>query len=140
MQKTAGIFYTIGKVFNIIEIVFIVLMALVAAYGVANSEQLYQELINQGVTDIASAAELATLCTTLLVSMIVALVLSVLILVFGTKAKKALGNGDKKPQIIVLVFAILAGGIFYLIASIMGLVLACSKPQTPQVQNTTEQQ
>ena len=47
MQKAAGTLFTIGKVLMIIEIVFCVLAFLVSIYGVANSEQVYQELIKR---------------------------------------------------------------------------------------------
>ena len=46
MQKTAGILYTVGKVLNIIEIVFMVLFTLVSFYGIANAQTIFDQMQN----------------------------------------------------------------------------------------------
>lgn len=141
MQKTAGILYTVGKVLNIIEIVFMVLFTFVSFYGIANAQKIFEQMQSEGSlpAEITGPEAITAMFTTLLIAMIVALVFAIIMLIFGNKAKKALGNGEQKPQIIALVFAILSGGIFYLIASIMGLVLASKGAKTePQTENTQE--
>ena len=127
MQKTAGIMYTVGKVLNIIGIVFASLFSVLLVVAIAQKDQVYQELINQGYTDFASPEELAAMLSGILIAIIIGLVLTILLLIFGNKAKKALGNGETAPHVIVLVFAVLSGEIFYLIGSILGIVLSSSK-------------
>ena len=142
MQKAAGTLYTVAKVLNIIGIVFMALFALVSFYGISNAQKIFDQMQADGSLppEITSPEAISAVFTTLLIVMVVALVFSILLLVFGGKAKKALGNGESKYQIIVLVLSILGGGIFYLIASILGLVLANKKPTEQPEQQNIEQQ
>ena len=135
MQKAAGILYTVGKVFNIIGIVVMGILILGSVAMLADSQQYF----NQYAADlqVATLEEFTTLITGMLIGCIIALAIQIITLVFANKGKKALGNGEVKPQIIVLVFAILGESIFYLIASILGLVLASSNKK-PTVDETTD--
>lgn len=136
MQKAAGILYTVGKVFNIISIVVVSLLILFFIAVLIDPQAFYNDFASEyGITTIE---EFAAFIGGLLIVLIVGLVFEILMLVFGNMGKKALGNGEVKPQILVLVFAILSEGIFYLIASILGLVLASSNKNKTQVQTTED--
>ena len=132
MENSTKLMYKIGKIFAIIEIVFGVLIEFVCFYGIAEKEKIFQELVNQGYTQFSSAEEVAALFIALAIGLIVALVLTILLIYFGNKATKAIGNGEMKPQVLVLVFSILAGQVFYFVGAILGMILASKKPTNQQ--------
>lgn len=140
MQKAAGILYTVGKVFNIISIVVVSFLILFSIAVLIDPQAFYNDFASNIPSEygITTIEEFAAFTGGLLIVLIVDLVFEILMLVFGNMGKKALGNGEVKPQILVLVFAILSEGIFYLIASILGLVLASSNKNKTQVQTTED--
>ena len=136
MKNAARILYKIGKVFSIISLIASVLMIILAVAGIAMKEDLFQSLVNQGNTDITSVEQLLTLLIGMIVVFAISVVIEAVRLNFVGKAINALGTDEKVPHIVLLVLGVINTGIFYIIASIMGLVLASktSNP-TPPAQN-----
>ena len=136
MKNAARILYKIGKVFSIISLIASVLMIILAVAGIAMKEDLFQSLVDQGNTDITSVEQLLTLLIGMIVVFAISVVIEAVRLNFVGKAINALGTDEKVPHIVLLVLGVINTGIFYIIASIMGLVLASktSNP-TPPAQN-----
>lgn len=124
MKNAARILYKIGKVFSIISLIASVLMIILAVAGIAMKEDLFQSLVDQGNTDITSVEQLLTLLIGMIVVFAISVVIEAVRLNFVGKAINALGTDEKVPHIVLLVLGVINTGIFYIIASIMGLVLA----------------
>lgn len=132
MKDAARILYKVGKVFSIISIILCVLMIVLSVAGIAMKDDVFQRLIDQGSTDITSVEQLVGILVAMIVVFAFALIVEIVRLKFVGRAIASLGKPDKVPHIVLLVLAIIDSGIFYLIASIMGLVLACKAPDATQ--------
>ena len=147
LTKASSVLYTVAKVFNIIEIVFVALIGVVCLYGMTQQDTLWSQLDAQTQAELGSPEAMVALLSGMLIAMVIALVLQIIILVFGKKAKAALGTNNSTPHIVVLVLAIIGGGIFYLLASIFGLIVANRGAAVPvrivndeNKQDTTQEQ
>ena len=130
MKDAARILYKIGKVFSIISIIVCAVMIVLSVLGLIMKDDLFQSLVDQGNTDITSVEQLVGVLITLMIAMAFALIVEIVRLKFVGRAIASLGTPDKVPHIVLLVLAVVDTGIFYLIASVMGLVLACKAPDT----------
>ena len=116
MGKTSKIMYTIGRIFNIVELVCTALMIvagiiLTALHGNLVSDEMPEE---------------AALGTGLgiLIAGIVAFIIVLVVYLLATKAQKSIGNGttERAPHIMMIVVGAIGGDIFYLLGGIFGLV------------------
>ena len=119
MKSAAKILYTIGKVINIIGIVA---CAILVAAGIAVSALGAQAIETNGVE--LTAEQIAVLGVGLIVAGVISLIIEIVVLVFASKAIKAVGDGAKSnaPHIIMIVIGVIGSDIFYLLGGIFGLV------------------
>lgn len=124
MKKASSVMYTIGNVFNIIEVVVYAILIVVMVVGMGHLGEILQKLQEQGITDITTEEQLKALMLLLVGLSIFAIVVKAIILVVVCYAKKALRTDQRSfgIHIAVLVLSILCGGLFYLLGSIFGLV------------------
>ena len=138
MNNASRILYKVGKVFSIIRIVFCALAIIGCAYGFTIKEDLYQQLVDQGAS-VASVEEVVGLLIAAIVALCIAIVIEAVRLVFVGKALAALDTTEKKPHIVLLVLSVVADtSIFYLLASIFGLIIANQNEKQPQQVQTTD--
>lgn len=140
MKNASRILYKIGKVFSIIAIVCCVLMLVFCVFGIAMKDEVYQKLVEQG-TEIASVEEMLVYLIVFMAAMAISIVIEAIRIKFVGQAISALDTAEKKPHIVLLVLSVIADtSIFYLLASIFGLVIASQNEKKPEQVQTTEQQ
>ena len=71
-----------------------------------------------------TAEQIAVLGVGLIVAGVISLIIEIVVLVFASKAIKAVGDGAKSnaPHIIMIVIGVIGSDIFYLLGGIFGLV------------------
>ncbi|MBR4800246.1 MAG: hypothetical protein IK048_01020 [Clostridia bacterium] len=123
MKTASKVMYTIGRVFNIIELVgFAILIILgILFMTVPSLQSAYAEEAAEAGLEVDIAAKAAGL-TMIITGVILFLVLLVVCLLAG-HASKALNNGrkDNVPHILMIIVGIF-GDIFYLLGGIFGIV------------------
>ena len=120
MGKASKVLYTIGKVFNIIEIVFLVVLLVGGIIINASPEMLVESMPEAYETvEMAKAASVG-----LIVAAIIGLIVSIVVLIFAIRAKKAVDDGKKNlaPHIIMVVIGVISGDMFYLLGGIFGII------------------
>ena len=147
LTKASSVLYTVAKVFNIIEIVCVVLVSIISLAGIAMKDDVWARLDAETQSQLVNIDGMVAMLSGLLIACIIGLVIQIVILVFGKKGKAALGTTNTTPHVVVLVFAVLGGGIFYLLASIFGLVVSSRGAAVPvrivndeNKQDTTQEQ
>lgn len=125
MKKASSIMYLLGRIFEIFEIVASAFMVFVGIVAATRSEEVYQNIIEAGTTDITGPAQVKQVGISLLVGAVVAIVVGVVVLTLLAYAKRAVEEGKpaKKLHVAMIVFGvctnlfILLGGAFALGAS-----------------------
>lgn len=127
MKSASKIMYTIGKVMNIISIVFLSMFLILAVFSTIFYQDIYN---NMGVKFPSNwtANSFKATSIAMIVVFSIALVVSIVILVLAIRSSKALENDDANvtPHIIMVVIGAF-GEIFYLLGGIFGLVEASEK-------------
>lgn len=126
MKTTSKIFYTIGKIFNIIGIVVTALCLIGGIVVLALAPQ-----ISANVDGEYSTLAIRTLGIGLIIGCAIGLAIEIVVLCVANYASKALENGkrDNVPHITIIVIGVIAGDIFYLIAGICGLIEENTQPK-----------
>lgn len=116
MGKTSKIMYTIGRIFNIVELVCTALMVVAGIILTA----LHGNLVSDEMPEEAALGTGLGILIAGIISFIIVLVVYLL----ATKAQKSIGNGttEKAPHIMMIVIGAIGGDIFYLLGGIFGLV------------------
>ena len=128
MEKASKILYTVGKVFNVIEIVMtsltLVLGILITLFGESIVENVRM------VTDSLNGIITVGTGTGFIIGGTIALIVSIVTLVLANNATKSLQNGqkDNAPHIVMIIIGVF-GDIFYLLGGIFGLVAENSEHQ-----------
>ncbi len=122
MKKSSNLFYSIGFVLNIIELVIAGLLVALFAFAYTNPDA-----INKVATDTGSTAEYVQ--SAFLVIMILFVIIAVVdvvvsVLVFVAKKNLKEKNGKVGTHILLLILGILSVNIFYLLGGIFGMVAA----------------
>ena len=139
MKNASRILYKVGKVFSIISIVFCALAIVGCVCGLFMKDAAYQWFVNEGITEISSIEEMIGLFVGVMFACAVAIAIEIVRLIFVGKAIAALGTAEKKPHIVLLVLSVVADtSIFYLLASIFGLIIATQNEKQPQQVQTTD--
>lgn len=123
MKKAAKIMYTIGKIFNIIEIVCLILAAGLMIVGITCSDQIFQIMQEHNVKGFDTAAQVQTSCIEGLVASVICLLISIAVLILAVKARKSIDNKSTSiaPHVIMIVIGVF-GDIFYLLGGVFGLI------------------
>ena len=119
MKKASQILYTIGKVFNVIEIIGFALMIVAGIVALVFPEA---DMIEQAASWLNMGAVTAT-GIGMIVAGAIGLIVSAIVLYFANRATKSLYNGvnDTVPHVIMIVVGFF-GVIFYMIGGIVALV------------------
>ena len=118
MGQASKIMYTIGRVFNIIQIVFETIMLLVAIITMSLPEE-----VAKGQTKY-TAEQMKAYGIVMLIFAIILIIISIIVFIVAGIAKKAISDGkvNRTPHIIMLVIGIFSRDIFYILGSIFGLI------------------
>ncbi|MBO4569602.1 MAG: hypothetical protein J5689_00075 [Clostridia bacterium] len=123
MKNVSKIMYTIGKVFNIIEIVGAAIMVALGILIMANPTAIAEEAVKQGASAIDTPAQAYACGIFVLITSIIALVVAVVIFALAKKATKDLKEEPKKvtAHTIMLVIGIF-GDLFYFLGGLFGIL------------------
>ena len=115
MGKASKIMYTIGRIFNIVELVCCALMIIAGVILTALSAG--------GTIDEAQVEALGS-GIGLLVAGVVSFIIVLVVYFLATKAQKTIGNGttEKGPHIMMIVVGAISGDLFYLLGGIFGII------------------
>ena len=131
MKNASKVLYTVGKVFNIIGIVATALAVVFSLFMIFDNVNLYNTLVEDGLTDVPNALALKHVGIVVLFALIISLAYEITALVLVTKAQKMVKANEHSntPHIIMIVLGAL-GSLCYLIGGIFGLIsLTTSAPQ-----------
>lgn len=125
MKTASKIFYTVGRVINIIEIVFAVLAIILGAVCLAMSADIAAQAAADGLT----VAQVKGAGLIFVVGGVISLIVALVIFLLANHASKALNNDTQEnaPHIIMIVIGIF-GDIFYLLGGIFGLIEESNHP------------
>ena len=138
MSKANRIMYLIGLIFNVLEIVTLLVGAFALALAIGASDELFSKLPEDIKTQFADAAAFKSWLITGCVACIFGLLISVTILVLSRVSKKAQETGvhAKGWSIVILILGVF-NNLFYFVAGILGLVEQPeAKPQEAIAQET----
>lgn len=123
MKQAAKVMYTIGKIFNIIGIVCLVIAIGLMIFGIVCSDQVFQIMQEHNVKGFDTPEEVKTSCIEGLVGSIFGLLIAIAILVLAVKARKSIDSENKTltPHVIMIVIGAF-GDIFYLLGGVFGLI------------------
>lgn len=129
MKNASKIMYTIGKVINVIEIVFAVLFILLSVLIISQPNAIAEEAIKQGATALDTPQKAQSCGIVMLVGAIIALIVSIVIFILATRAVKRLKENDKgtTPHVIMLVIGVF-GDIFYFLGGLFGILSVNERP------------
>ena len=119
MKKASQILYTIGKVFNVIELIGFILALTAGILAVAFPElELSRMLADTVGMDMLRGAGVGMIATGA-----IGAIVSAIVLYFASRATASLSNDrtDTTPHVIMIVIG-LFGVVFYLIGGIVALV------------------
>ena len=116
MDKASKVMYSIGKVFNVIEIIMAGL-AIIGGIIALSNPMMFNNM--QVAPEQIKAVAIA-----LIVGGIIALLVSIIVLTLATNAQNTLNDGvtENTPHIIMIVIGILSTDIFYTLGGIFGIV------------------
>ncbi len=133
MGKATKMLYTVGKVFNIIEIILSVLGLTAGILAVVFNNDIGERLLAGGLDMINSVDGIRLTGWGLIVSGAVMLLVSAVVLALATKAYDSVNNGrvDITPHVVMIVVGVF-GNIFYLIGGVMGIFEESATRGRPQ--------
>ena len=122
MKKASRVFYTIGKVFNIIGIVLFFVFAIIFACCAFNDSM----LLDMAKELQKPLQETKDLCVTCFVLFLIEGIINIATLVIATIASKSIKQEDGRlaPHIAMIVIGALSWDVFYLLGGIFGTVSA----------------
>ena len=117
MKNASKAMYTVGKVFSIIEIVLWVLLLIMSVLFIALAGAMSE------IEGTGTAEEITAMGITLTITFGILLIVSIIVLILASRAKKALDNNTKEngPHIMMIIIGIF-GDIFYTLGGIFGLI------------------
>ena len=122
MRTASKTLYLIGYIFNIIDIVFMIITLIVGAVGLGSAA-----LIAQIAEDTKqSVPYIHNVLLVMVIAIAISLVVHFIILLLVGRARRNLNqaNGKVSAHVFLLVLGILGMNIFYFLGSIFGLVTA----------------
>ena len=122
MKKASRIMYTIGRVFNIIGIVFFILFAILMACAAFNDEFLI-EVAKEMQKPLQETKDLCVACFVLF---LIEAIIHVATIIIATIASKSIKREDGRlaPHITMIVVGAVSWDVFYLLGGIFGTLTA----------------
>lgn len=122
MKKASRVFYTIGRVFNIIGIVLFIALAIFMACAAYNDEML-SEVAKEMQKPLQETKDLCVACFILF---LIEAIVNVATIIIATIASKSIKKEDGRlaPHIAMIVIGALSWDAFYLLGGIFGTVSA----------------
>ena len=124
MKKASKVLYVIAIVLNCLNF-FVCIGMFCGAYIMKRFPNTVAKYAAEyGIKELNTVAKVLNMVTPVIIAGIVALAFSIVLLVFGVRALKALNRNESRvaPHVVVIVLSALDGEIFYLLASIFGAV------------------
>lgn len=124
MKEASKIMYLIGTIFNVISIVFELLMLVLGIVATAFYKEIYEQ---QSLPKAYTESQIKSAGLGLIIGCAIALIISIVVLILALRARKKLNNNatDTIPHIVMIVIGAF-GDIFYLLGGIFGLVAETS--------------
>lgn len=124
MKKAAKVMILLGIIFSGIRLVVETAALVLGPIILANKEKALEFALNNNIEGIATLEDVQKMAITMIVGAAVALVVEIVLLIFATKANKALKMGDTIlwPHIVLIVLGALCNGLIYLLGGIFALV------------------
>ena len=123
MKSGSKLFYAIGFVFNILEILVLIAVLAIFAIGLNGSPELFEEIAKdtQQTVDFLKSIMLG-----IIIVATIAIIVHVAIMFVVIYARKCLINktGNVSPHIIILLVGILGFNFLYILGGIFGMVAA----------------
>ena len=141
MKKVSKVMYILAIIWNIFS--FIASVGLFVGYFLMKK---YPDMIARlaqqyGIEELNTVAKVLKYQTPVIVAACTALAFSIVMIIVGIYGLKALNKKPQNstPQIVVIVFSVLCGELFYLLAGIFGTINASQeKTQTATPTTPTE--
>ena len=129
MKKASSIMYLLGRIFEILEVIFSAFAGFIGIVAIANKEEVFQKIVEAGNTEITSVEQVQQVGVGLLVSGLVAIVLGAVVLTLLARAKNYVEDGKeaKKLHIAMIVLGIFTN-IFITLGGAFALGVATEKP------------
>ena len=123
MRSVSKTMYTIGKIINIIEIVFAILFIVLGVFMIASPNVFAEEAARQGATALDTPQKARACGVYLVVWAVVIFAVSLIIFLFAKKATRSLQEEPKKTtgHTIMLVIGVF-GDIFYFLGGLFGVL------------------
>ena len=117
MKKASQVLYTVGKVFNVIEIVGLAIITALGILVMAFPEWAFVSNMLSSMNFMRGSG------MGLILSGAIGLIISSIVLYFANRATKSLENNvtENSPHVIMIIIGVF-GVIFYLIGGILGVV------------------
>ena len=123
MKNATKIMHTIGKIFTIIEIVGAVILAVLGIVCVANSTDVYAQLIADGYSHFQSPEQVKAAGIMMIVVGAIIAAVEIVVLCLATRAQKAIAKNEKTttPHIVMIVVGVFSN-VFYLLGGVFGVL------------------
>ena len=123
MKAASKVFYTIGRVFNVINIIVTILAIIFGGLVFGLSDQLFAQLAGDGVEGIGAAGDVRLFGVMIMIGAAIGLVVTIVVFILACNASRKLDNDTQEngPHIVMIVIGIF-GDVFYLLGGIFGLI------------------
>ena len=123
MKSASRVLYIVGRVFNVVTMIFALVGIILGAIFIALKDQIAEACAD--LEYFNTAKEIEVIGIVFLVSSIIGLLVYVVIFILATNASKKLKEGSTEvaPHVLMLIVG-LFGDIFYLLGGIFGIVAA----------------
>ena len=121
MKEASKVLYLIGKILNIVVLVFVIILAALFNLSTKSTEVPANFEINDHIPTLEEYHEVMMV---LFILMIVVAVILFIVLICAIFASRALKNETTNlaPHIVMIIIGVISGTIFYLFGGIFGLV------------------
>lgn len=123
MKAASKVFYTIGRIFNVITIIVAALFIVFGVILFTMADQIYAQLAEESVEGIGASGDIKLIGIFLMAAAAVSLLVTVVVFILACNASRKLDNDTQEngPHIVMIVIGIF-GDVFYLLGGIFGLI------------------
>ena len=146
MRKASKVMYAIAIILNCLNFLAVVGLFAGAFFMKRYPSQVAKIAAEYGINELNTVTKVLNMVTPVIIAGFLALAFSIVLLIFGLRALRALEKNETNstPHIVVIVISALCGDLFYLLASIFGTVNASqvnrqpAQPAAPEENNKQE--
>ena len=133
MKSVSKVMYTIGKVINILELVFACCGIVFGSLCIAFKNDIAQRALETSVERFNSPVEVRRFGIALIVAAAISFAIALVVYILAKKATKALkeNKNGTTAHTIMLVIGVF-GDLFYFLGGLFGLLCANEKPEAPE--------